>query len=888
MSTSVHDLLTIGSIPWEGRTPTAADLEALLALALSQPDRARAIALAVQAAYPRDHLVNSVARQTIGIVLRDAGESHAAIAELRAALRAARRSHDEDRVGDVLASLGVALAQAGRTGPALGALEESLRRVQGISRARVLVRRAHVLLPLGRTDEALADLRWALTTAKRAGDELWQARCLVHRGWAWMMLGEFARGHADSKAAEVLFARVGQAHEAAWTLNNRAGFCRYEGDLPQALALVERAYEAFAASGPVPINPRIVRAETLLSAGLAPEVLEEVRSHRDHARESPVLQAELMLIGALAALECDDAAECVLLADRARRLFAQHDQGLSSSAALAEIVRLQARAVLGKVSRRDLQQTSATADRLTACRAPEAPLAHLTVARLALERGDEALAIHHLQAALPARRKRPSVSRVTGHLAAALLAGLPDGPSQRSAPRRDATILRACHRGLDAIQEHALGLGDLELRAAATTHFRAVSELALHTALRGTPRALLVWTERVRAAALATPPALPPPDPQLARAMASAREADQRLHDETDPASLVQARRDRARHERAVRERFRQLAGPGGSRARGVDVPDIVAAVGADALVSLCDIRGTLYAVLVHRGRVTRHEVGPSDTAIRESEFARFALRRAAYGRVPEPTALGARLQQALLGPVAGRLPARVTIVPPATLHTAPWGLLPVLADRVVGVAPSARLWLRARDCERTGHIVFVGGPQLSSEQAEVTANRTRYAAGPARVRTLSGPRATAAAVTRALDGAGLAHFAAHGDFRADAPLFSSLRLHDGPLYLYDLQRLSRPPHTVILSACDVGDTQAVGVDEGLGLVTGLLGLGTSAVLASTVPVNDAAAVVVTGHLHDALAGGADLPTAWLAARRHTRADPLAAFTAASFTAWGA
>jgi CHAT domain-containing protein len=152
----------------------------------------------------------------------------------------------------------------------------------------------------------------------------------------------------------------------------------------------------------------------------------------------------------------------------------------------------------------------------------------------------------------------------------------------------------------------------------------------------------------------------------------------------------------------------------------------------------------------------------------------------------------------------------------------------------------------------------------------------------------LAGPAATARATAAALDGARLAHLAAHGSFRADSPLFSSLWLHDGPLYLYDLDRLPRPPHTVVLSACDVGDAAAVGVDEGLGLVTGLLGLGTASVLASTVPVNDRATAQVMGHLHAALATGADLPTAWLAARRHTREDPAAALTAASFTAWGA
>ena len=48
--------------------------------------------------------------------------------------------------------------------------------------------------------------------------------------------------------------------------------------------------------------------------------------------------------------------------------------------------------------------------------------------------------------------------------------------------------------------------------------------------------------------------------------------------------------------------------------------------------------------------------------------------------------------------------------------------------------------------------------------------------------------------VLGALDGAPLAHIAAHGTFRADSPLFSSLRMDDGPLTVHDFERLGRAP----------------------------------------------------------------------------------------------
>jgi hypothetical protein len=54
------------------------------------------------------------------------------------------------------------------------------------------------------------------------------------------------------------------------------------------------------------------------------------------------------------------------------------------------------------------------------------------------------------------------------------------------------------------------------------------------------------------------------------------------------------------------------------------------------------------------------------------------------------------------------------------------------------------------------------------------------------------------------------------------------------------------------------------------------------------VPVNDKAAVPVMLRVHTELATGRSLAEAWLAARAEAAGNPLAAATAASFTAWGA
>ena len=147
---------------------------------------------------------------------------------------------------------------------------------------------------------------------------------------------------------------------------------------------------------------------------------------------------------------------------------------------------------------------------------------------------------------------------------------------------------------------------------------------------------------------------------------------------------------------------------------------------------------------------------------------------------------------------------------------------------------------------------------------------------------------ATADKVLTALDGAWLAHIAAHGTFRADNPMFSSILLDDGPLIVHDFERLGRAPYRLVLAGCDSGVAAPVGADELLGLVSSLVPLGASGIVASIVPVNDLAAVPIMLALHDALQRGATLPEALLAARRATGDDPLAEATAHSFMALGA
>ncbi len=109
----------------------------------------------------------------------------------------------------------------------------------------------------------------------------------------------------------------------------------------------------------------------------------------------------------------------------------------------------------------------------------------------------------------------------------------------------------------------------------------------------------------------------------------------------------------------------------------------------------------------------------------------------------------------------------------------------------------------------------------------------------------------------RALDGAALAHLAAHGHHDRENFLFSRLDLADGPLTACDIQQLAAAPRHVVLSSCDVGRTVVRPGEEMLGFTAALLYIGTATVISSVTRVADAAAVGMMTAYHRLLGAGA-------------------------------
>jgi tetratricopeptide (TPR) repeat protein len=847
----------------------------LLALALSRPREAFDEAGRLLAAEPSD-LVASIARQTRAIVWRDEGRVAKALPELRDAVRLATRTGDPERLTDVEATLGLTLGLSGRVADGLRIIGRAADRLGGVPRGRVLLRRAVLLRVLGRYDEALSDLQAAIRILQRGGDRIWQARALTHRFLVHAALGQAGRADQDLVVAEAIFDAEGQDLESAMAVHNRADVAYQAGDLPAALGHLDSAAARYAKLGPVPPPLVIDRCAVLLAAGLPDEAIatteEALRRHAERGGEATTT-AELHLAVAQSALAGGRTALAAEHASAAGALFRR--QGRPTWSARARFVMLQARDSSGGLTARDRRRAGEVADRLDRDQAPEAPAAHLFAGR----HGAGAEADRHLAAAARYRSRGPTFGRAAGWLASAL----------RADARGDtAATLVACRRGLLAAGDHLRSLAAPELRAHASAYGAELAALAQrHAVARGDARMLWSWSERWRAAALALPAAHPPADRELDADLAELRDVV-RVHGEaSNPRrqQLEAAVRDRSR--RTLARRLPEASGPPAGT-----LGPVLAELGRHRLIELVVLDDELYAVTAAGRRVRMHHVGPVGAALREVHFGRFGLRRLAYGRAAgqalrQLDETGARLQRALFGPAAADLAGGpVVVVAPARLHAVPWATLPVLRRTPFVLAPSAALWLRARRMTppRTRRVAVVLGPGLPAAAGEIDAIAGQYPGA----LTLSGGGATAEATLAALDGAWTAHVAAHGVFRADNPLFSGLSLDDGPLTVYDLARLRRSPYRLVLSSCESGVAAEAGADDLLGMVTALTPLGTASLLASVVPVNDAAMTPVMADFHRELRRAGSFGAALHAVRDQAGDDPVRVATALSFVALGA
>jgi CHAT domain-containing protein len=206
--------------------------------------------------------------------------------------------------------------------------------------------------------------------------------------------------------------------------------------------------------------------------------------------------------------------------------------------------------------------------------------------------------------------------------------------------------------------------------------------------------------------------------------------------------------------------------------------------------------------------------------------------------------------------------PAKLVIVPHGLLHQVPFHALfdgkAYLLERFeISYAPSAQVYSLCQEKvpRRSGGalVMSVADPLIPAVEKEARAV-ARYLPG---AEVLSAKRATTDALRRASSGRSIVHLACHGLFRADNPMFSSLKLHDGWLTAADAMQLDFTGALVTLSACESGRNEVFAGDEPIGLTRAFLGIGASSLVVSLWLVQDEATAALMQGFYEQLRGDA-------------------------------
>ena len=201
----------------------------------------------------------------------------------------------------------------------------------------------------------------------------------------------------------------------------------------------------------------------------------------------------------------------------------------------------------------------------------------------------------------------------------------------------------------------------------------------------------------------------------------------------------------------------------------------------------------------------------------------------------------------------------RLIVVPSRALSSLPWGMLPSRRGRPTTVARTASAWVGAQALGpmRAPRVLAIAGPDLQHADGEAAAVAAIWGGA-----LVPAAEARLGAVVDALADRDVVHIAAHGRHRHQSPLFSTLRLADGPAFAYELPDAGVTASHIVLSACEVGRGTVRAGDETLGLAAVLLSMGVRTVVAAVTRIPDELAAGAMTAYHRLLVTGTDSATA--------------------------
>jgi len=836
------------------------------------PDALRASVEAARAESQRGRPAVALTRyRSLRSLIERAGDDSAEVGAQRARVLLGLAAAEFEVSGDLDAAMSL-LDDAEQVADQAGA-KATLASIRG--------QRALLLLRNGRREAALAafDRAGELISAAGRSDQI---SILLNRGVLHLDVGSLESARTDFEACLEIAAASGDLL-LEWKARHNLGYADFlSGRIPRSLAAMEEAERLY--GGEVHPIGLLDRARVLRAAGLTSDadrlldrVSERLRSARLHQDlgETDLVRSECALVEG-------DPRRALKLARGAERLFVRRGNVHWQRKAQLMVLQCEQRIADEKPDtgrQVTLRRLGDRALRLAeACRSER----RRDLARSAELVGLECLLRSGTAPDRESARTLPLV-RATDPLEVRLqtravraLSAMSSGEPSRAS--------REVRRGLHDLGSYTNQFGSLDLRTASAVHGLPLARIGLELAEQhGSAADFFAAVERGRAISSNLARVGPPRDRRTADLLTALRQTEEEMRglqdDPDDARRLTRLRQRVAGLQRDIRARAWELEHTAveGAGRRSAGVTTVRAA--AQAL-------GTQFVTyVVHRGRWTavvasarRPRLVRLADAVLVDELVRRVradLDALAMPFLPPPLAAAVRssldaglrrLNDLLVAPL-GVAGAPLVVSGSASLVLLPWSLLPSRRGLPVVVTPSATSWLGKVDGGRRAdtRVVSVAGPGL--RRAEDEARRVRSSWPGARL--LVGDGATTAAVRDAMAAADVVHVAAHGTHQQDSPLFSSLRLTDGPLYAYELEVGDRPAPCVVLSACEAGLATVRPGDEGLGLTSVLLHLGSHSVVAGVARVRDDVAARVMEDVHRSMAAGTASPQALAEALAH-------------------
>lgn len=823
---------------------------------------------------PDDHRERSVTLRALSLATRDTNQVAESIEYARLASATAREGGLQDLALMATLTETGSMAISGDLDGALGVIEGVLGSIDDEEiRADFQYQKAAVLAAMGHLTEAIEAFERLLPFYEGKGDTASIIFTLNQLGRLQTTAGDLTQARGFLERSLALAREDGDLTSIPGILHNLGLLASYQGDIPAALALLYESDSLYMEVSGADTPQHVARCEVLMSVGLYEEAFGTAMAIAGSSAERHDSEHELnaLMVASRAALLTKRNDEAIELADRAA-----HIVGESGELPLlyeARVIGIEARLATEGASRRLLDEAIDLADNM----ASEGMIVPSVQARWLATRisdaiGDEATTVD-LTGQVAASATGPIELRIQGPLARARLAWI-EGDRRRA--------LRSVRGGLAMIDEFQEALGATDLRLGIEKRGRELGDFGLRLAVdSGRPRQVLEWVDRTRARALRLHPVTPADDSTLTALLADLRRVEAELRQPEERTRPNLHSRRRLQQEIVTLERTRRGAR---SIESSFSISSLVDRLEQSEFYEIGIIDGRMFAIHIRNGRSKMLELGFVEQVRDEIHQLRFSMRRASRrGRIVESTAME-RVASHFFA--SGQFDSdHVVVVPPPELMAVPWAALAPLRGHSLVVAPSAEMWWRANNsASSSGPVVVAGGPDLNHADEEVTRVGAIH-----RGSTRLDSGSTVDAVRDAMDGAGIAHIACHASFQFENPMFSSLRLADGDLNVYDIERLQDAPEVVVLSACDSGYTETRAGDELAGLTSALLSMGTRSVVASIglVPDNVATTELMVD-LHKGLVAGRSPSESLAAAQAKAFQDPGRFVSAASFVCVGA